>query len=214
MTPSGLIPEIRSLVNDTDAVAYRYDDVFLVQMVNRALKQIALLRPDLFSVFTNLACTANAVLQAAPVDSIRIMEVMRVVGGNALYESNRETMDQHSPTWPVDAASDAITWMRHPRDPNKFYVYPQSPIGQVLHIEYAQFPPTYASGATIGLSDAYAHVVVDCVVFLIQSIDNEHVASGRAKMFYDSFTQALGIQAQQRVTTDAEAAGLPKGVEV
>ncbi len=48
-------------------------------------------------------------------------------------------------------------------------------------------------------------------VFLAQSIDDEHVDSGRAKLFYDSFTQQLGATLQGRKITDTKNAGMDKG---
>jgi hypothetical protein len=52
---------------------------------------------------------------------------------------------------------------------------------------------------------------VDGTVFLAQSIDDEHVDSGRAKLFYDSFTQQLGATLQGRKVTDTKNAGMDKG---
>ena len=60
------------------------------------------------------------------------------------------------------------------------------------------------------LPDAYFPVVVDCTVFLAESVDNEHVNSNRAQLFQQSFTQALGVSAQGRVITDTEEAGMTK----
>jgi len=49
---------------------------------------------------------------------------------------------------------------------------------------------------------------VDGTVYLAESVDNEHVNSGRAKLFYDSFTQTLGVGLQSRQITDTEEGGL------
>jgi hypothetical protein len=54
---------------------------------------------------------------------------------------------------------------------------------------------------------------VDGVIFLAESIDNEHVNSGRAKLFQESFVQSLGVSLQSRAITDTESGGLdPKQV--
>jgi len=45
-------------------------------------------------------------------------------------------------------------------------------------------------------------------VFLAESVDNEHVSSGRAKLFYDSFVQSLGVSGQAREITDTERGGI------
>jgi hypothetical protein len=99
--------------------------------------------------------------------------------------------------------------MRHPRNPNKFFIYPKAPADQVLIGEYCKTPPDYAASDVVQLvPDAYFPVVVDGVVFLAESIDNEHVNSNRAALFQQSFTQALGAGIQARGLTDTEDAGV------
>jgi hypothetical protein len=86
--------------------------------------------------------------------------------------------------------------------------------GTVLVGEYVQTPSDYGLTATISvLPDAYFSTLVDGVVYLAESVDNEHVNSGRAKLFFDSFTQSLGVALQSRVLTDTESGGMdPKQV--
>jgi hypothetical protein len=98
--------------------------------------------------------------------------------------------------------------MRHVRNPNRFFVYPAPEAGVVLVGEYAQTPPDYTLNQEITFpTDAYFPTAVDGVVFLAESIDNEHVNSGRAKLFQESFTQTLGVAMQSRTVTDTEAGG-------
>jgi hypothetical protein len=84
----------------------------------------------------------------------------------------------------------------------------------MLVAEYVQTPAAYTINQTINtLSDAYLPAIVDGVVFLAESVDDEHVNSGRAKMFQDSFNQVLAAGLQVRTITDTEAGGLdPKQV--
>lgn len=58
------------------------------------------------------------------------------------------------------------------------------------------------------LPDAYLGALVDGVVYFAESVDNEHVNSGRAKLFYESFLQCLGIETQNREQTDVSDAGV------
>ena len=75
--------------------------------------------------------------------------------------------------------------------------------------EYAQVPPTYTLNQAIALlPDSYLPVAVDGVVFLAESVDNEHVNSGRAKLFQDSFAQTLATGLQVRSITDTEEGGM------
>lgn len=208
MTPQEIITEVRRLIQD-ETETYRYSDTFMLGLANQALKRMAVLRPDLFAYVGTVTCTAGEVIQSAPSDSIRVIEVYSIVGGNALTETNRETMDQNVPTWPNDTAAAATNWFRNVRNPNKFYIYPQAPADQVLNVEYAQTPSDYAIDATITLlPDAYFPVLVDMVVWLAESVDNESVSNGRAKMFQDSYSQALGLSTQSRSITDTEEGGL------
>jgi hypothetical protein len=63
------------------------------------------------------------------------------------------------------------------------------------------------------LPDTYLPAAVDGVVYLAESVDNEHVNTGRAKLFQDSFNQVLAAGLQVRTLTDTETAGLdPKQV--
>ena len=216
MILNDVIAEVRRIVQD-ETTTYRYSDVNLLALCNQGLKRIQLLRPDLFAYVGTMTCTQGAVIQAAPSDSLRIIEVYSIDGsGVGLVEVVREVLDQTLPTWPNDAEAAAINWMRHVRNPNKFFIYPQAPAAQVLDIEYSQVPTTYDGTTTVTLlPDAYFPVLVDVVVFLIESIDNEHITSGRAKLFKDSFTEMLGVTAASRPVTDTEEAGQdPTKVEV
>jgi hypothetical protein len=79
----------------------------------------------------------------------------------------------------------------------------------VLVGEYVVTPPVYALADSIAvLPNAYFGALIDGTVYLAESIDNEHVNSGRAKMFYDSFVQTLGVDLQSRTVTDTESGGV------
>jgi hypothetical protein len=213
MILSTVITEVRRLLQDINS-PQRYSDTVLLGFANQALKRIAVLRPDLFAYIGAIPTTAGSVIQSMPADSIRVMEIFSVQGGDGVTEVNREALDQTYPTWMNDTAGPCVNWMRHVRNANKFFIYPKAPAGQVLVGEYAQTPPDYDGTTTVALlSDAYFPVVVDATVFLAESVDNEHVNSQRAALFQQSFTQALGVSAQGRVITDTEQAGL-KSTEV
>ena len=210
MILNDVITEVRRMIQDENT-PQRYSDAVLLSFSNQALRRIAVLRPDLFAKIATMTCTENEAIQSAPTDSLRIMEVFSVSGGNGCIEVNRETLDQSYPQWMNDTASAAVNWMRHTRNANKFFIYPKAPAGQVLDIEYSQSPPTYDGTTTVDLiSDAYFPVVVDATIFLAESVDNEHINSKRADIFYKSFTQSLAVNAQSKVATDMEDAGLTK----
>lgn len=208
-TPQDVITEARRAIADTRVTSYRYDDTALLGLVNQTLQRMALLRPDLFSVVDTMTCVAGA-LQTAPAESMRIMEVLLSGDGHAVNEVNRETMDLAFSTWQVGTTGQARDWMRHVRSPNRFFVFPPSPVSQTLTIEYAESPtPLGLTDVIPHLPDAYFPCVLDGVVWLAESVDNEHVNSGRAKMFQDTFYQGLGITSKNKDVTDFEPSNLP-----
>ena len=208
MTPNEVITEVRRLIQDTKA-PFRYSDAVMLGFVNQTLKKMVVLRPDLFAVIGDFATTAGSVLQDCPADSTRLIEVFQVKGGSAITEVTRRVLDQTSPTWVSDPPGAPVNFMRHVRNPNRFFVYPAPVAGTVLVGEYAQTPPDYTLNQEVTFpTDAYFPVVVDGTVFLAESIDNEHVNSNRAKLFQDAFVQALGVGLQSRTVTDTEEGGL------
>ena len=213
MTPNDVITEVRRILSDTLA-PQRYSDTLLLGFVNQTLKRMAILRPDLFATIGNISTTANTVLQSMPTDSIRLMEIFQVVGGNAVTEVSRDTFDQTYPNWVNETPGTPVNFMRHVRNPNKFFVYPRPISGVTLVGEYSQSPTDYGLGDTILLlPEAYFPTIVDGTVFLTESIDDESVLAGRAKLFQDSFVQSMGVGLQARTVTDSEEGGLdPKQV--
>ena len=206
-----VLVSVRQLLQDSNSnpALQRYSDDLLVGFANQTLKRIALLRPDLFSFIGDITCTAGEVLQTAPTDSIRLMEILRVKNGDSIRETNRETMDQTYPAWGSDAAAPCVNWMRHPRNPNRFFIYPKAPVAQVLIGEYAQTPPNYlASDNILLLPDAFFPCVVDGTVYMAEAVDSESVSSQRAEMFQKSLTGMLSASLESRAVTDKENAGM------
>ena len=208
MTPSEVITQVRSIIQDTRS-PYRYSDTVLLGFVNQALKRMALLRPDLFSMITDIPLKPNSVVQSMPDDSIRLVEIFQVKDGNAVTEVSRDMFDQSYPGWANETAGTPVNFMRHIRNPNKFFVYPRPSTCATLVGEYIQSPPSYNLEEEIRLlPDSYLPVLVDGTVYLAESIDNEHVNTGRAKLYQDMFINALGVGLQSRAVTDTEESGL------
>lgn len=213
MTPQDVITETRVLLQDS-RTPYRYSDDVLLGFVNLSLKRLSIVRPDLFMTFGEITTVPNTVAQSLPLDASRLSEVFSVKGGNAVTEVNRESLDQTYPGWVSETAGAPRNFMRHMRNPDRYFLYPAPAAGVVLIAEYSQSPPIYTVNQTVALlPDSYLPVVVDGTVYLAESVDNEHVNSGRAKLFLESFTQAVSLSLQSRALTDTEEAGFdPKQV--
>lgn len=212
MTPNEVITEVRRLVQDTKT-PYRYSDPVMLGFVNQTIKRMVLLRPDLFTTVGDIPLAALTVLQDCPAGAVRLVEIFQVKGGDAVTEVSRTTLDQSYPGWVSEPPDRPVNFMRHVRNPTKFFVYPRPVANTVLVGEYVMPPDDYTIDEEIDLPDAYFSTLVDGSVFLAESVDNEHVNSGRAKLFQDSFVQSLGVSLQSRSITDFDAGGLdPKEV--
>jgi len=210
VTPADVIAEVRSLVQDS-RTPYRYSDELLLGLVNQTLKRAATLRPDLFGVIGDIPTTPNTVLQSCPAGSTRLIEIFQVKGGSAITEVSRDMLDQTYPQWTSDAAGTPVNFMRHVRNPNKFFLHPSPSAGIVLVGEYSKSPDNYLIDETIDeLPETYFSAIVDGTVWLAESIDNEHVNTGRAKMYQEMFVQLLGVNLQSRPVTDTESGGMDR----
>lgn len=193
-------------------VPYRYSDAVLLGYVNQSLQRMAILRPDLFTDIVDITTTADAAVQSLPAEAIRLVDIFQVKNGNAITEVDRETMNRNYPGWMNEASGTPVNFMRHVKNPDRYFLYPRPAAGVVLVGEYAKSPIDYTINASIDvISDTYFPIVVDGTVYLAESIDDEHVQSGRAKLFYDSFVEQLGAGLQSRKLTDTKSAGMESG---
>jgi hypothetical protein len=208
MTPTEVITEARVLIQDTK-VPYRYSDTVLLGFVNQTIRRMVMLRPDLFTTVTDITTTADICEQALPSTAVRLVEIFRVKNSTSIEEVDRDLFDRSYPQWTTDASGTPTKYIRHPRNPRAYFLYPRPTAGTVLVGEYVVTPPVYALADSIAvLPNAYFGALIDGTVYLAESIDNEHVNSGRAKMFYDSFVQTLGVDLQSRTVTDTESGGV------
>jgi len=211
MTPAEVITEVRRLVQD-QLVPYRYSDTVLLGYVNQSLQRMAILRPDLFTDIVDITTTADAAVQSLPAEAIRLVDIFQVKNGNAITEVDRETMNRNYPGWMNEASGTPVNFMRHVKNPDRYFLYPRPAAGIVLVGEYAKSPIDYTVNASIDvIADVYFPALVDGTVYLAESIDDEHVQSGRAKLFYDSFVEQLGAGLQSRKLTDTKSAGMESG---
>jgi len=208
VTPAEVIAEVRNLISDA-RVTYRYSDAILLGFVNQSIKRIVAYRPDVFSYIGTFTTTAGSIVQTLPADAVRLVEVFQVVNGSAVTEANRETLDQMYPTWVSETAGAPVNFMRHQRNPTRFFLYPRPAEGTQLLLEYIQSPPTYTINQTINLlPDSFFPIIVDGTVFLAESVDNEHVVAERAKLFYETFVAGINASLATRVIPDVESAAV------
>jgi len=200
-----IIDRVRDTIQDEDSTAYRIGDTKMLRHLNDGLKEMCLLRPDLFPTIGDITCTNGAVLHTAPAGAIILVDIFRVKNGRVVREAKREDLDAFNPDWPNDDADAAQHWMRNDKDPIQFFTYPKAPTGQVLLGQWAA-PAADLTALTGSLptrvSPAYDTALHHYVVFRCEAKDDEHVLSGRAKLYYDAFVALMGAGAATK--RDAE----------
>ena len=218
MTPNDVIADVRRLAQDTGLLRSpdAYQTTTLLSFVNQAIKQTSMLRPDLFAYTdTAFAVSAGSPLQTLPSDSIRLIEVFYVssAGGAAVEEVDRDLFNRTDPAWVNATAGIPIKYTRHPRNPNKFFLYPKPQAGVTLALEYSQSPPTYTASQTIALlADAYLPALTYATVYLVESINNSLSgldSKDRIAVFQNNYLEILKVSFEARTVLDNETTITP-----
>lgn len=197
MTPAEIISGARIVLNDTDATAYRYSDADLLTYVNDAVKSAATLRSDWFTSIVSVACTAGQCEQTVSVANAHaLLDVISITGGSALRPFDFAAMSLFNPAWLTDTAGAATHWTKLPGDALRFFVYPKAPVAQSVSVRYVRVPTEYALGDTItDLPETTMAALIDYVIGMAESRDDEHVISQRATQFLNQFaTRIAGVK--------------------
>lgn len=197
--------DARSILQDTDAANYRVSDVDLLRYGNFALMEIALRRPDLFSTFDDIPLTTAEAEQTLPAGALRLMEIFRNKNGRVVKECSQDDLDQYDVNWQIAASGIPANWMRHPRDPVRFFVSPPPQANTILRGQWAKTPTVITDANTaLPIPDAYAPVIADYIVWRSESRDDEYVSAPRAILFLEAFNSSLGISAKTKATADSD----------
>lgn len=217
-TAQTVVDRVRDTTVDEDAAAYRTSDAKMLKHVNDFLRDAALLRPDLFSSISTIACTQGRMIQKAVAGTIRLLNVYGVSGGSTITKVDFPYLERmYGKRWRTTAEGAAIHWLEHESDPTAFYVFPQAPTAQSVVAQWA----TNAADLT-ALSDSlpaavspmYDTAAHDYLVFRIESKDDEAVLAQRAELFLKKFAMGMGVTVQQLEAVLSRHAQQPSGQKV
>lgn len=207
---ASVIAEVRDYVQDTEE-PYRYSEADMTEYVRNALQQMAVLRPDLFTKEETITLRdTDSVRVRPPSVVVRIMELESAYVDETTQttpiEVMKTDMDRCAPGWRNTTRGVCRQWMRDPRVPQEFLVYPP-PAAQTIKAIYAVEPSIDGDGVDPVLPDVYQSALVSCCVYLASSVDAEHVESGRAERFRNAFRESMGASVESRLVTDRPDAG-------
>ena len=188
-----------------DNTNVRFPNEELLKFFNDAQREVVLHRPDAKMVNTTLDLATGS-KQTLPVSALRLIDVVRNVGGRAVTQVDRRILDETLPNWhETTAGTNKIEhYIYDPADPKNFYVFPKGTSGtDSLEIIFSASTSEiaisdFSSDTTvISIDDVYANCLLDYVLYRSYQKDSEFAGNAqRAIMHYQSFANALGIKTQ------------------
>lgn len=203
-----------------DNTNVRFPNSELLKFFNDAQKEVVLHRPDATMVNTTFACATGS-KQTLPTQALRLIEVVRNVGGRAVTQVERRILDETLPNWHETAAgtNKIEHYVYDPADPKNFYVYPKGASGtHSLEVVYSSAPAEISISnfdtdeTIISLDDVYSNCILDYVLYRSYQKDSEFAGNAqRAMMHYQSFANALGVKTQADSATTPVPAMMGNG---
>lgn len=190
---STIIARVQTQLIDEDAT--RWSEIELLRWLSDGQRLVATLVPGSTATVTTMS-TANGARQAIPPDGIRLIAVVRNVGGGSVTQIDRTALNAQRPNWPSDPATRAAKfYSMDPADLRTFYLYPPAK-GQQIEVVYAVVPPEVTSiTQNISVPDQYAPALVDYILYRAHMKDDDGVQNGSAQGYYTTFTQFLSAMA-------------------
>ena len=187
MTPREVITSARELIVDEGPSPELPDSVFL-GFLNQAINRVAVRRPDFFVATTGpgnpLPARAESLIQDIDaVDGTRLVDVVGtyrtgLADLNLVKESEYEAL-QDSLCGPPSASSDverAIlpdykVWIRYPKFPTVFFLYPAPKEGDMLRLLYSRPPkPATLEMTAAQFNEVLTSVIHPALVYCVASL--------------------------------------------
>jgi hypothetical protein len=204
-----VINKVQETLQDTAGIRWNETNE-LIQWLNDAQREIALLKPDATSENTTVTL-ATGTKQSIPSDGNRLLRVMRNMsaasggnGGRAIRLVARDVLDTQTPTWhdPAVTGDTAHTnvvknYIYDEQDPKNYYVFPGVSGSTYIEIVYSKNPATVSAGGNLSVDDMYANAVQNYILYMAFMKESEAAGNAqRASSHYNLFTAAITGKAQ------------------
>ena len=177
-----LVSDIITRAQDVlaDAGAVRWTNAEFIRWVNDAQREIAVAQPEATAKVANLTLVAGT-KQTLPAGAIALIRLVRNMGaggatpGEACRQITQMLMDLHRPGWHTDTPTLAVkNWMKDPRTPRIYYVYPPMSGATIVEGVYSAIPALVAATTdAITVDDFYLSPILDYVLWRALSKDVE-----------------------------------------
>ena len=205
-----IIQRVQRICNDKTGIVW--PETELLEDFNDAIKDIVLHRPDASTVNTTFDCATSSSKQFLPSDALRLVEVVRNIGGNVITNIDRSTLNATRPDWHQSTPTIAIEhYVYDERNPKAFYLYPRPANNgngpHEIEIIYSTCPAEIiieeaaikngTDTTTIPLDDTYVNAIIDFMLYRAYSKDLGSAANAqRSASHYQTYGNALGVKLQ------------------
>ncbi|VTU38272.1 hypothetical protein H4CHR_04382 [Variovorax sp. PBS-H4] len=203
MKASRVITQARVLLNDPDKV--RWTDAELLGWLNGGQLQLVAVRPDAKSTTIDHTLIAG-VEQTIGASGVRVLDVIRNVGGRAITLVSRDQLNEFDPDWYSARPGAAIKHYTFDANaPKAFEVYPPATAGMKVRLLQSVLPTDCASlDADVDLVSAelFEGALIDFVCYRAWSKDGDaNPDAQRAANAIATFLQALTGKSQSDQAT-------------
>lgn len=195
----------------------------LISLLNQAVKQVILVRPDAYSV-TELFVLAAGTKQDLPANALRLLNITRNMGvggatpGRSIRLTTDDLLNAFDPDWHSKTPKAVISsYVYDESTPDVFYVNPPADGTTQIEVQVSRVPDeldpdmddaTYNNAATVvGLSDIYVNPLMEWVLYKTFSFEASSASSVQtANTHMNSFYNALGVKTKSDVMNSPNSA--------
>lgn len=201
LTAQNIMDRASMIIQDLTNVRWPLTE--LTNWLNDCRRELAVVRPDIYSTSSTLALVAGA-KQSLPSGGLRLMDVPRNTSGPAITVTQRGFLDQQNPSWhQMTPATTIKHFMLDERYPSNFWVYPPATNTASVEVIYEQAPTDYTASSTLSsFEELYGGAMVDYICYRAFSKDSEYAVNAeRAIAHYNQFSNSLKTGAMVSVST-------------
>lgn len=188
-TMQDVASRVREVLSDPGKT--RWTDAALFYWASDALDMLCHFAPQMFTKRGSHTTTAGA-LQTLTV--ARAVAIVDVIG---LTPLDVAALTAFAPAWQSGSVGAAQQWSAAQDGPKSFVIYPPQAVSQTLTVDYVEAPAEItALTDTLPVSDDFVGPLTDYVIGMAEAKDANHVSSGRAQVFMQSFASKLGVKPQ------------------